>query len=160
MCVSSLNDLPHDLKDQLKHICVLAFEGVKQNRVVFTEEDLVRQNLPHDLPGLSVLQIVDSFVAIGGKTAYRYFIHLSVQELLAAYHISQLGEDEQVKVFETLLYEPRYSAVLQFYAAFTRLTNQGVRNIIIRRDFDSNRFSKKRLLKIISCFFEAQIQEI
>ena len=158
-CVSSLNDLPHDIKVQLNHLCVLAFEGVKQNKVIFTEKDLVRQNLPHDLPGLSVLQIVDSFVAIGGKTAYRYFIHLSIQELLAAYHISQLGEDEQVKVFEALLDEPRFSAVLQFYAAFTRLTNQGVRNIIIRIDFDSNRFSKKRLLRIIRCFFEAQIHD-
>ena len=87
--------------------------------MVFAEEDLIQQNLPHDLPGLGVLQIVDSFVAIGGKTAYHYFIHLSIQELLAAYHISQLGEDEQVKVFEAFLDEPRFSAVLQFYAAFT-----------------------------------------
>ena len=161
VCVSSLEDLPHDLRVQLNHLCVLAFEGVKQNRVVFTEEVLVRQNLPHDLPGLSVLQIVDSFVAIGGKTAYRYFIHLSIQELLAAYHISQLGEDEQVKVFEDLLDEPRFSAVLQFYAAFTRLTNQGVRNIITGIDFDSKRSPKQRLrlLSFIRCFFEAQIHD-
>ena len=157
VCVSSLDDLPHDLRVQLNHLCVLAFEGVKQNKVIFTEKDLVRQNLPHDLPGLSVLQIVDRLVSIGGKTAYRYFIHLSIQELLAAYHISQLKEDEQVKVFEALLAEPRFSAVLQFYAAFTRFTNQGVRNIITASDFDYKRSSKLRLLSFIRCFFEAQI---
>ena len=38
-------------------------------------------------------------------------------------------ESEQVRVFQTLLGEPRFSAVLQFYAGFTKLTNQGVRNI-------------------------------
>ena len=157
VCVSSLDDLPHDLKVQLNHLCVLAFEGVKQNKVVFTEEDLVHQNLPLDLPGLGVLQIVDRFVAIGGKTAYRYFIHLSIQELLAAYYISQLGEDEQVKVFKAFLDESRFSAVLQFYAAFTRLTNQGVRNIITARDFDYKKSSKLSLLNFIRCFFEAQI---
>ena len=94
-----------------------------------------------------------------GRQAYRYFIHHSIQELLAAYHISQLGKDEQVKVFEALLNEPRFSAVLQFYAAFTRLTNQGVRNIITGIDFDSKRSPKQRLrlLSIIRCFFEAQI---
>ena len=156
-CVSSLDDLPHDIKVQLNHLCVLAFEGVKQNKVVFTEEDLVRQNLPHDLPGLGVLQIVDRLVTIRGKTPYGYFIHLSIQELLAAYHISQLGEDEQVKVFEALLDEPRFSHVLQFYAAFTRLTNQGVRNIITARDFDYKKSSKLNLLNFIRCFFEAQI---
>ena len=127
--------------------------------MVITQEDLVRQDFPHDLSGLGVLQIVDSLVAIGGKTAYRYFIHLSIQELLAAYHISQLKGDEQVKVFESLLNEPRFSAVLQFYAAFTRLTNQGVRNIIIGRDFDSERSSKLCLLSFIRCFFEAQIHD-
>ena len=159
VCVSSLEDLPHDLRVQLNHVCVLAFEGVRQNKVVFTEEDLVHQNLPHDLPGLGVLQIVDRLVAIGGKTAYRYFIHLSIQELLAAYHISQLGEDEQVKVFEAHLDEPRFSPVLQFYAAFTRLTNQGVRNIITARDFDDTDSSKLALLSFIRCFFEAQIRD-
>ena len=160
VCVSSLNDLPHDLKVQLNHICVLAFEGVKQNKVVFTEEDLLHQNLPHGLPGLGLLQIVDSLVAIGGKTAYRYFIHLSIQELLAAYHISQLGEEEQMQVFEALLDEPRFSAVLQFYAAFTRLTNQGVRNIITGTGLtgtNNKKSSMLRLLSFIRCFFEAKI---
>ena len=156
VCVSSLDDLPHDLRVQLNHLCVLAFEGVKQNKVVFTEKDLDCQKLPHDL---GVLQIVDSFIATGRKTAYCYFIHLSIQELLAAYHISQLEEDEQVKVFKAMLDEPRFSAVLQFFAAFNRLTNQGVRNIFTARDFDSERSSKLRLLSFIRCFFEAQIHD-
>ena len=127
--------------------------------MVFTKEDYVCQNLPHNLPGLGVLQIVDSFVKTGGKTAYRYFINLSLQELLAAYHISQLEEDEQVKVFESFFDEPRFSAVLQFYAAFTRLTNQGVRNIITARDFNYTDSSKLRLLSFVRCFFEAQIHD-
>ena len=161
VCVSSLDDLPHDLKVQLNHLCVLAFEGVKQNKVVFTEEDLVRQNLPHDLPGLGVLQIVDRLVTIRGKTPYGYFIHLSIQELLAAYHISQLRKDEQMKVFKGLLDEPRFSAVLQFYVAFTRLTNQGVslRNIITARDFDNTDSSQLNLLNIMRCLFEAQLHD-
>ena len=156
-CVFSLDELPHDLRVQLINLSILAFEGVKQNKVVFTEKDLACLNLSHDLPGLSLLQILDSFVVFGGKTAYCYFIHLSIQELLAAYLISQLEEDEQVEVFESLLDEPRFSAVLQFYAAFTRLTNQGVRNIITAIDFDDTDSSKLTLLSFIRCFFEAQI---
>ena len=155
-CVSSLDDLPHDLRVQLS---ILAFEGLKQNKVVFTKEDLVHQNLPHDLPGLGVLQTLESFVEIGGKTAYCYFVLLSVQELLAAYHISKLEEDEQVNMFEFLLDEPRFSAVLQFYAAFTRLKNPGVQNIITTREFDKTDSSKLSLLSFTRCFFEAQIRD-
>ena len=64
--MSSLDELPRDLRNQLIRLSILAFEGVKQNKVVFTKEDLVRQNLPHDISGLGLLQIVDSFVATGG----------------------------------------------------------------------------------------------
>ena len=155
IAVLSLDDLPCEYKIVLKNICVLAFEGVKQNKVIFPQEELARLKLPLDLPALGVLQIVKSFSRIG-QTSYRYFIHLSIQELLAAYHISQLGEDEQVKVFEDLLDEPRFSAVLQFYAAFTRLTNQGVRSIM---DYIYNLPSVLALLTYLRCFFEAQIQD-
>ena len=155
--VLSLDDLPHEHKTALNHICVLAFEGVKQNKVVFPKEELVRLKLPLDLPALGVLPIVSSFVKIE-QTSYRYFIHLSIQELLAAYHISQLGEDEQVKVFEDLLHEPRFSAVLQFYAAFTRFTNQGVRDIVT--GIHLNVFHKEHiLLTVMRCCFEANSQD-
>ena len=160
MTVFSLDDLPHEHKIVLDHICVLAFEGVKQNKVIFPKEELVRLKLPRDLPALGVLQIVESFGKLG-KTAYRYFIHLSIQELLAAYHISKLGENEQVQVFQDLFNEPRFSAVLQSYAAFTRLANQGVQSIITGRSIthgsEYSKESKLTLLTLIRCFFEAQI---
>ena len=51
--------------------------------------------------------------------------------MLAAYRISQMGYFEQVSAFKTLISESRSTAVLQFYAGFTKLTNRGVRNILI-----------------------------
>ena len=128
---------------------------MKQNKVVFPQEELVHLKLLLDLPALGALQIVSSFGRLG-QNSYRYFIYLSIQELLAAYHISQLGEDEQVKVFEDLLDEPRFSPVLQFYAAFTRFANQGVRDVVTGIDFTDK---KHILLTIMRCCFEAEIQD-
>ena len=68
-----------------------------------------------------------------------------------------MTESEQVRVFQTLLGEPRFSAVLRFYAGFTKLTNQGVRNIITGTDFTDYETSKLSLLSYMRCFFEAQI---
>ena len=157
---------------------MLAYEGVMNDKIVFTQDELpsilprnsldtilnfLSQILPtaatpaqQDLPAMGVLQRVQ-WAGTSSKTISYNFIHLSIQEMLAAYRISQLGNDEQVRVFQTLLGEPRFAAVLQFYAGFTKFTNQGVRNIVSGSDFDeSSCFS---LLGYIRCFFEAQIYD-
>ena len=154
--ISSLDDLPRDFKEQLDSICILAYKGIMQNKVVFTQEELpsiLPTPAQEDLPTMGVLQRVQWF-SISSKTMSYNFVHLSIQELLAAYCISKMKESEQVRVFQTLLGEPRFSAVLQFYAGFTKLTNQGVRNIITGTDFN---YDETSLLSYMRCFFEAQI---
>ena len=68
-----------------------------------------------------------------------------------------MKEIEQVKVFQTLLGEPQFSTVLQFYAGLTKLTNQGVRNIITGTDFTDDESSQLSQLSYMKCFFEAQV---
>ena len=178
--ISSLDDLPRDLKKQLKHISILAYEGMMNNKIVFTQDELpsilprsswdtilnfLSQILPivatparQDLPAMGVLQRVQ-WAGTSSKTISYNFVHLSIQEMLAAYRISKMGRDEQVTVFQTLLSEPRFAAVLQFYAGFTKLTNQSVRNIITGSNFTDNKSSKRSLLNYVRCFYEAQIDD-
>ena len=157
--VSSLDDLPCDLKEQLDSICTLAYEGIMQNKVVFIQDELpsiLPTPAQEDLPAMGVLQRVQWF-SISSNTMSYNFIHLSIQELLAAYCISKKEDSYQVTVFQVLLGEPRFSAVLQFYAGFTKLTNEGVRNIITGTDFNDDESSKLSLLSYMRCLFEAQV---
>ena len=179
--IFSLDDLPRDLKKQLKHISILAYEGVMNNKIVFTQDELpsilprgswdmilnfLSQILPtvatpaqQDLPAMGVLQRVQ-WAGTSSITISYNFVHLSIQEMLAAYRISQMGYFVQVSVFKTLLSEPRFAAVLQFYAGFTKLTNRGVRNIITGSDFTFYKESSRCfLLNHIRCFYEAQIHD-
>ena len=170
--ISSLDNLPRDLKDQLNNICKVAYEGIMQNKVVFTQKEistllldgrkwimrLIAPILPavllptqQDIPTMGVLQKVQ-WAGIHSKIISYNFSHLSIQELLAAYFISKMKESEHVRVFRTLLYNPRFAAVLQFYAGFTKLTNQGVRKFISGIDL-----THKFLLSCMRCFFEAQV---
>ena len=105
---------------------------------------------------MGVLQKVQ-WAGIRRQTNSYSFSHLSIQELLAAYYISKMNETDQVKVFQTLLDEPRFSSVLQFYAGFTNLTNEGVQEIIATREFDGIRHPNHALIGFIRCFFEAQV---
>ena len=79
---SSFEDLPADLKEQLHNLSELAFKGVMQNKIVFTQKELT------SLSTLGLLHSVQGFGSIGRKLVTCNFIHLAVQELLAAYYIS------------------------------------------------------------------------
>ena len=148
--VSSFEDLPGDLKEQLHKLSVLAFEGMMQNKIVFSQKEIA------SLSTLGLLHRVEGFGSIGKKPVTCNFIHLAVQELLAAYFISQLELSEHSKQFNNLLKKNRMFPVLQFYSGLTRLDNKGVRNLIINR-FHSFQQRPRFLLAILNCFFEAQV---
>ena len=150
--VSSFEDLPADLKEQLHTLSKFAFEGMMQNKIVFSQKELT------SLSTLGLLHSVQGFGSIGKKPVTCNFIHLAVQELLAAYFISQLEPAEHSKQFINLLKNNRMFPVLQFYSGLTRLANEDVRNLVIN-EFQSCRqtFDRPRLLVIINCIFEAQM---
>ena len=150
--VSSFKDLPADLKEQLHKLSELAFNGVMQNNIVFTQKELT------SLSTLGLLHSVQGFGSIGRKLVTCNFIHLAVQELLAAYYISRQEPAEHSKQFETLLNDNLKFPVLQFYSGLTRLTNENVQNLITRFNFDQYKGNSRRcLLAFMNCIFEAQI---
>ena len=152
--VSSFEDLPADLKEQLHNLSKLAFEGMIDNKIVFIQKELT------SLSTLGLLHSVQGFGSFGRELVTCNFIHLAVQELLAACCISQLEPAEHSKQFINLLQNNRMFPVLQFYSGLTRLTDEGVRNLVVnefqRRDADEQTFGRA-LLVIINCFFEAQV---
>ena len=148
--VSSFEDLPADLKEQLHNLSELAFKGVMQNRIVFTLKELT------SFFTLGLLHSVQGFGSLGRKLVTCNFIHLAVQELLAAYYISQLEPAKHSEQFETLLKDNLKFPVLQFYAGLTGLTNESVQNVITGFRFCH---SKRYLLTFLNCIFEAQIHD-
>ena len=145
---------------------MLAFEGVKDNKIVFSQKELPSLKLPKDFPTLGLLQSVKGYGSVGSRQITYNFIHLAVQELLAAYYISKMESDKHAEVFESLLSKSRSSAVLQFYSAFSQLTNRGVRNIITKHGIFSLREGDQKYITLsyarvstLNCFFEAQLHD-
>ena len=149
--ILSLDDLPPDMQTQLSHICAMAYHGVMKNKVTFSESDLKSFNIPPDIGTLSLIQVVVSFMPYRSRS-YN-FLHLSIQELLTAYHISKLPPEEQVKIFKELFGQPRFAAVFQYYAAFTKLRTAGIRKIVT--SMISNK-KKVYRLTLLNCLYEAQ----
>ena len=144
--IESLDQLPGFAKKPFLSLCQLAYDGVMKNKIIFT-------SLPAGVNTLSLLQGVESF--IGRKKAVSHnFIHLSIQELLAAWYIAtQLPASEQVSKFNELFNESRFSAVFRFYAAVTKLKTPGIKAVVIRI---TKKEEKSLLVSLLQCLYEAQ----
>ena len=151
--VCSLDDLPDDLGSKLSDLCVLAYEGVMQDKVVFYRKDLQKFNLPTNLPSLGLLQAVEGLTLHSKSLSYN-FLHLSVQELFAAYHISHMDSSKQSEVFKRMFGSSRFQAVLHYYSGFTKLANPAIRDFL--STYTQQKSSIKDLLPLLHCFYEAQ----
>ena len=150
----SLDDLPDELKSKLSNLSLLAYEGVMQDKVVFYEKDLKHVHLPANLPSLGLLQAVEGLTLLSKSLSYN-FLHLSVQELLAAYHISHMDSSEQLHVFKQMFGGSRFQAVLHYFSGFTRLANPAIREFI--STYSRQKSCIKDVLPLLHCFYEAQV---
>ena len=150
---SSLDDLPNDLRCKVRNLSVLAYNGVMQNKVIFYLNDFKASHLPADLSSLGLLQAVEGLTLYSKSLSYN-FLHLSVQELLAAYHISQLPTHDQLEIFKKMLNTSRFQAVLHYFSGFTKLGNPELQKIISSCQHAMS--SIKDFLPLLHCIFEAQ----
>ena len=169
--VTSPRKLPSIIRTSYSHLCQLAFYGILNNKLTFAASDLTALSIPKDISKVGLLQNVTS-MASDGRQSYFCFLHLSIQELLAAVHISHMSPKQQISVFQELFGNPRFSAVLQFYAGITKLrTNRPFFSLLPRflrgqvptsvydlvRDIvKKSKHSKTLLVTLLHCLYEAE----
>ena len=73
----------------------------------------------HDTFGF--LNVYHKFTESGAINVYA-FPHLSLQEFLAVFHITQLKECDQITAFKQVYEQNPLNSVLSFYAGLTQLT--------------------------------------
>ena len=144
--VKKFEDLPADLHKQFLHLSQIAFEGILNEEVIF-------HSLP---PGLVNFGFLDAVSALygGGRVSYN-FLHLTLQEFFAAYHISHL-DSSGLEVFKQHGKNERWNVVWRFVAGLTKFEHY-------KGHMDSDLFIESRedseteiSLFTIQCLFEAQ----
>ena len=95
--VTKLEEFPKSVRDVLKMLEKVAFDGLIQDRIVFEDKDLPNHELCRDDPTcFGLLQSTKCFSAkdIGASVLTFNFYHLELQEYFAAKHVMSLPEDE------------------------------------------------------------------
>ena len=113
-CVVKLDDFPKDVYHIVCKLCKLAFEGLQKNQLVFTFDE-VKQicpevgTTPGALNGFGLLQAVQHCPAKGAGTTVSFnFLHLTMQEFLAAWYISHCSVEQQVQLLKESFMKIRY----------------------------------------------------
>ena len=169
--IESLDEIPKEVEGQFRELCCLAYNATMEDRIIL-------KKLRRGINTLGLLQGVESLTD-GGKSLSHNFLHLSIQELLAALHMaSQLTPEQQIMKFRELFGRARFAAVFKFYAAKTKLTIHGMDQVLVEAvkkclankgvsEFTPNPDSssdvsessekpKPLLLSLMACLYEAE----
>ena len=116
--VTTFSDLPTDVYKQFQDLCRMAYEGIlNRQQLVFSAT-----HLPTGFVPLGLMQEVPQLFTEGRASSY-HFIHLTLQEYLAAVHISQLPAHEQTRLFQKHVNSGHFKMTMRFLAGLTKLAN-------------------------------------
>ena len=114
------NDLPEEVYEQLIKISEIAYSGICTDWGDSVQ--LIYSDLPPTFETLGLMQTVSQMYITQGMNVSHNFLHLTVQEFLAALHISNMSPEKQLGHFQRHK-EGRFRVVLRFLAGITKLLN-------------------------------------
>ena len=114
--MGSLEEVAAERKGGFLKMCRLAWEGIIKQQLTFSSD--VVSALGGDTLGLTH-KVKELHGGEDGQFSY-HFIHLTLQEFLSAYHITQLPQDKQDQVIRKHIEIGHLNMVVRFYFGLTQ----------------------------------------
>ena len=113
----NLEAIPPEDQENLKKISKLAYDGIVHlpQKLIFQEEEI-----PKDPNGKNGMGFMDTDYDERSESYSYNFLHLTIQEFLAAYYISRLEASEQVRKINDSLHKRHLEIMLRFFAGITK----------------------------------------
>ena len=140
----------YDKYEQFRQVCKIAYNGIANNQqIIFYKSDI-----PDGFETLDLMQEEhESYVDIGDCVSYN-FLHLTIQEYLAAVHLSMQPMKHQIQCFKEKKTESSFVIVLRFLSGLTKLHNYPQRDLSLILEPQSYSYGQLRLN--FHWMFEAQ----
>ena len=160
--LQSLDDLPTDVSEQFLQLCYVAYVGMEKEKIIFSSQDLAEFDIAEDeLHGMGLLLITPTTSVAGREKSYN-FLHLTLQEFCAAWFISKLSAEEQVKCMSMRIchYQEQFTMVWRFYCGITKLYNMELLKYMLPCEVVKSPFSLWKASELINIAYEARSTEV
>ena len=118
--LDDLSELPLPIRDQFHGVCELAYTGLTkpQVQVIYPESEL-----PKKFESLGLMQSATELSTDVGMSISINFLHITLQEFLAAYHLSLQPRQEQLKFLRECAQLPQFANVVSFLCGLTKFSS-------------------------------------
>ena len=120
--IQCYEDIPSSVHTQFLDLCELAYRGIATSS---DQVQLIFTDLPSHFDNLGFMDSVTDMYVTQGAIMSHNFLHLTVQEFLAAQHISVMSQEKQLEYFDKHK-DGRFKVVLRFLSGINKLNNIGV----------------------------------
>ena len=160
--INHLKDLPEYILKILYKLSHLAFDGLCKHQIVFTYENLKDvcpevYEVPEAANGFSLLQAVEHHPQKGiGTTTSFNFLHLTMQEYLAAYYVSTFPEELQLAGLHIAFWSGYFSFMWIMYVGIVG-AKSGAFASFVEAKIQDIFYDKIKCLHLFQCYAEAKI---
>ena len=125
--IETLSSLPQQLAKPFEELCHLAYTNLANTRMSFTPSQFQQSSINENFLGL-----ITTFIDYDKKT--HQFLHLTIQEFLAAWWISKYEKTEEK--FKDHFDDDHFRMCLKFTAGLTRLEHESYQQYFNKLQFD------------------------
>ena len=133
--ITNLDNLPTPYKTIVQELYTLSLKAIDNNQLVFTLDEIksccpnIAKN-PEALNGLGLLQVTEHITYMGNPTKLFSFIHLAIQEYLAACKICTLSYQEELQLLIEKFEYKNYSNTFALYVGQTKGQRQAFKHFL------------------------------
>ena len=160
--LDSFDDLPIGTGEQFLKLCLIAYRGRVDDRIIFSSRDIKGYGIDASkMKGLGLLLIAPSTSVYGREKSYN-FLHLTLQEFCTALYISKLCAQEQLECFNRFKFKNTFKMIWRFYSGITGLTNNDMLSQMLPSKLTpiNSHYRGKRTMELLHHVYEAQNDDV
>lgn len=164
--VKKISDFREPVSSCIQKLSAVAFNGLENNKLVFSHAEIKSIYSPVDdtegaINGFGLLQSVQHYNKKGvGKTTSLNFLHFTMQEYLAALHVSTLPSEDQLSLIKKTFWEGKFMYMWMMYVGIVGVNSDPF--VSFTRDLfkENNKTNKLRRLHLLLCYMESKALKI
>ena len=164
--IENLESFPDPYYTVIYKLAKLSYSALDKSKLVFTSAEIKEacpeiDSIPGAINGFGLLQAVEHHSTFQTTLSFN-FVHFSIQEYLAAFYISSLKRDEELKALQETFWTGSHHNTWVIYIGITKGQKVAFKKFLCGGKVDASTISpefletSRKCLHLFECFDEAE----